>query len=70
MPGSLLSVQAFEQKHRAIPWMYVEKAVHVSAAVDRVPVMNHKMWKGEIKPVGGMNYSNTPVSRHNRENYL
>lgn len=38
MPGSLLSVQAFEQEHRSISRMDVEQAVHVSAPVDRVPV--------------------------------
>lgn len=38
MPGRLLSIQAFEQEHRSIPWMDVEQAVHVSATVDRVPV--------------------------------
>lgn len=57
MPGSLLSVQAFEQEHRSIPWMDIEQMVHVCAAVNRVPVTSEKVSKGYIKPVCGMNPS-------------
>lgn len=48
MPGTLLSVQAFEQEHRPIPWMDAEHAIHVSATVDRVPVTSktEKVRKG------------------------
>lgn len=38
MPGRLLSVQALEQEHGSVAWMDVEQTVHVSAAVDGVPV--------------------------------
>lgn len=47
VPSSLFSVQAFEQEDGSIPWMDVEKAINVSATVDRVPVKSNTTRNGE-----------------------
>lgn len=62
VPGALLPVQGSEQEHRAVPWVHVEQAVHVSAPVDGVPVRGTQRGeRGLSEASGGVTCSNPHV---------